>query len=718
MSRKRRGFMLGLVLLGVVAGIQLLDPAPLKSFRLGVFDQFQRLSPRPYTPAPVRIIAIDDRSLAELGQWPWPRVVLARLVQRLHELGAAAIVFDAVFAEPDRSSPNRMLERLHDFDIPPELTRRLRQLPDHDQLFAEAIAEAPVVLGFAGTDRARQRRPRLLAGIATAGSNPRGFLKEIPGAIGNLPMLESAAAGQGSFALDQGEGGIVRQVPLLQNIGGTLYPSLALEALRVAQQASTIVLRANDASGAVQLDRASGLQAIRVGALEIPVNADGHIWMHYTGAVTERRVSASDILTQSSPRRAEMIEGHIVLVGATAAGLKDLRATPVTNFQAGVGIHAQAIEQMLLGWHLERPAWAKGAEVSALLIAGALLLWLLSRLGALWSAMAGLLAISAGIGWSWFAFTEHRLLVDPVYPALAVVVVYLTTSSMGYLRAEREKRWVRQAFSSFLSPALVDQLVASPDRLRLGGESRDMTFLFTDIADFTSFTEASDPGQLVDTLNRYLDRMCAIIMDHGGTIDKVVGDGIHAIFNAPLDQPDHPAQAVACALALDAEARNFSAGHTKPERNLGPTRVGINTGTAIVGNFGGRRRFDYTAHGDAVNTAARLESVNRQLGTRVCVAAATVERCPDQAFRPVGELVLKGLSGVVATFIPVTDKDSRTALHRNYRQFYQHLKDGEPGLRVEAEALHRQYPDDPLITLHARRLRRGESGTRIVLPEK
>lgn len=714
----RRMMLIGLVLLAAVVALRAFDPPLLKTLRLNVFDQFQRLSPRPYTPAPVRIVDIDDRSLARLAQWPWPRTLLAQLVSRLNELGAAAIAFDIVFAEPDRSSPRNVLERLTEYEVAPELKQHLAELPDHDQLFADAIAAAPVVLGFAGTYRAHERHPELLAGMAYAGTVPRRLLQEIPGAIVNLPVLEANASGQGSFALGEAGGGVMRRMPLLQNINGKVYPSLGLEALRVAQRASTIVVRASDASGEVRVGDAVNLQAIRVGQLEIPVTADGRIWMHYTGFVPERSVSAVDILNKPAVELKNLVNGQIVLIGTSAAGLKDQRATPVMDFQAGVSIHAQALEQILLGWHLERPGWAKGAELLALVLVGMLLLLLLSRVGPLWSAVVGLLAVSGGVAASWIAFTEYHMLIDPVYPSLSTLAVYLAVSSMGYLRAERGKRQVRNAFSSFLAPALVDQLVESPDKLRLGGESREMTFLFTDIAGFTSFTEASTPERLVTILNDYLDRMSEIVMDHGGTIDKIVGDAIHAIFNAPLNQSDHAARAVACALEMDKAGEEFVARHSTAELAAGKTRIGVNTGSAIVGNFGGNRRFDYTAHGDAINTAARLESVNKHLGTRVCVASSTADQCPDQAFRPIGELVLKGKTQEVVAYIPIAQAQAQEPLYESYCHFYERLRTGEPGLSEEVEALHQRFPDDPLIKLHFERLSRGETGVKIVMSEK
>jgi len=710
--------LLSILLLLAVVLLRLLDPPLLGIARQSVFDYYQQLHPRPYEPAAVRVIDIDDASLEQLGQWPWPRSRLATLVQRLQALGAAAVVFDMVFSEPDRTSPKHYLEQLPLGELDAELRQRIATLPDHDRQLAEAIARAPVVLGFPGTEEAVSRKPRLLAGIAHAGSDPTPFVDHVAGAVPNLPELEEQASGQGSFALGKGDGAMVRRVPLLQSVAGDLYPTLGIEALRVAQGASTLVIRTSDASGELQIGEKIGLQTIRVGAMEIPVTDDGHIWIHFTERAPQRSLSAMDLLEGPDAALVELIQGHIVLIGTSAAGLKDLRPTPLEPFEAGVTIHAQAIEQMILGHYLARPDWAKGAEVLLLVLTGTLLLLLLPRIGAVWSMLVGLGTAAAAVTGSWIAFVDYRLLLDPLYPSLAAIAVYLGVSFYGRLRAERDKRHVRDAFSTYLAPALVDRLVDSPEALSLGGESREMTFLFTDIAGFTSFTERSRPEQLVEQLNLYLDRMCAVVMEHGGTIDKIVGDAIHAIFNAPLDQPDHAARAVACALELDRVANEFVQSHSTAEQRFGITRIGVNTGPAIVGNFGGKRRFDYTAHGDAINTAARLESVNKHLGTHVCVSATTAAQSPDQTFRPIAVLVLKGKTQGVETFVPVPLDQLDDELIRAWPACYEKLRKEEEDALEALQELHRLFPDDPLVRLHMKRLEQGENGVTIIMGEK
>ena len=291
-------------------------------------------------------------------------------------------------------------------------------------------------------------------------------------------------------------------------------------------------------------------------------------------------------------------------------------------------------------------------------------------------------------------------------------IVLVGTSAIGL--ADLRPNPLR-AFGQYLSPRLVDALARDPDRLRLGGEERELTFMFTDFEGFTAFTERVRPNLLVSTLNRYLDGVCAVALDHGATIDKIVGDAVHLMFNAPIDQPDHPACAVRCALAIDAFAQNFvrDAGG-----GLGTTRIGINTGRAVVGNFGGQRRFDYTAHGDAINTAARLEAANKQLGTRICVSRATVDALgegSDFRFRPIGRLSLKGKALPVDVFAPAEAGAAETRLADRYSDAFAQLSRGGDDGPAAVLSLLALYPDDPLLQFHAGRIAKGVRGTEVPL---
>jgi adenylate cyclase len=276
-----------------------------------------------------------------------------------------------------------------------------------------------------------------------------------------------------------------------------------------------------------------------------------------------------------------------------------------------------------------------------------------------------------------------------------------------------EAERVRTNLSRFFSPNLAYQLVNNPEELEVGSERKDLTFLFTDVTEFTALVENSEPALIVTLLNEYLDEMTNIVFDHGGTIDKVVGDAIHAIFGAPQPQPDHARRAVQCALDMDAFATEFMKKKQAEGIALGPTRIGVNSGAAMVGNFGGETLFDYTAHGEAINIAARLETANKVLGTRICVSGETVSRIRDFHGRPVGALMLRGKTDAVEVFEPLPADDG-SALEA-YSGAYQCLAAGEPGAVAAFEALAETAPDDPLVVLHLGRLRAGETGTTLDL---
>ena len=684
-----------------------------------VFDVYQQLSPRIYEPAPVRVIDIDEKSLEQLGQWPWPRTLLSQLVDRLNSLGAVSILFDMVFAEPDRLSPGKLLNYLPSELINDELRVELHSLPSNDKIFAEAIRSSPVVLGFGSTTFQRETRPLRKTGISFAGTDPAKLLSPLPGATANLPLLEEAASGVGSFAIGASEGAIVRRMPLLFNFYGQIYPSLSLEGLRVAQGASTIIIRASDASGELAIGTPRSLQDLRVGNVEIPLTKDGHIWLHYTEPEPSRTISATRVLDlKDDEQLINQINGQIVLIGTSAVGLSDLRATPLSPFVPGVIVHAQALEQMILNQHIQRPDWADGAEITALVLICLLIIFLLQKFNPLGSAVFGIIIGSLITLGSWFAFTRAQLLLDPIYPLLAALTVYLVVTLVNFFQTERERVEIKHAFNTYLAPSVVQRLMDDPDRLTLGGETRKLSFIFTDIADFTTFSENFEAEDLVSLLNEYLDGMCNIVIAHKGTIDKFIGDALFTVFNAPLTQEVHAERAVSCALALDKFCIEFANRQRENGIHFGNTRIGVNTGIAIVGNFGGSARFDYTAIGDAVNTAARLEGMNKYLGTRICVASSTVELCHNQQFRPVAEVVLKGKTYAVATFEPIDPESISAELLHDYPLAYEELRASPGNNNSQMLSLFKKYPDDPLLKFHVSRIQNGQTGVRLEMSTK
>ncbi len=639
--KRLAGLAAPLLLLACVAGFRALDPPVLRDLRAQIFDGYQRLAPRPWNDAGIRIVDIDEESLARFGQWPWPRPLVASLAERLTQAGAAAIAFDMVFAEPDRTSPSAVLPLWAGTSGDPALAALAARLPDHDALFAQALGATPSVLGFVLSDGAAPATPPAAKwGVVFAGPDASAFLPAHRGAVRNLPLLEAAAPGLGSFTTGFDAAGIVRRVPVMARLKRedgiahrAIYPSLAAEALRVAQDASTYVIRAAGASGQGAFGAQTGIIDIRIGAFVARTDAAGNVLLYDTGPVPQRVVPAWRVLAGEMP--ADAFDGRIAFVGTSAAGLKDLRATPLNPVAAGVELHAQIAEQIVDGVFLERPDWADGFEFAALVALGTALVFLLASTGAATGAVVLVLALVAAFAGSWYAFAAHRMLFDPVYPALAAVALYMVQTLIGFLRSESERRQVRGAFGRYLAPALVEQLARDPQKLALGGEMKPITLMFMDIRGFTPISEQFDAHGLTRFLNRFLTRMTACVLESGGTVDKYMGDAIMAFWNAPMDVADHPKKALAAALAMLAGARAFDAEWRAERGREGlahvPVKIGIglNTGICCVGNMGAEQRFDYSAIGDDVNLCSRLEGQSKAYGLTLLIAEATAEACAD-----------------------------------------------------------------------------------------
>jgi adenylate cyclase len=702
-------------LVGLFAVLSLLAarglfPDPFERARLFVFDSLQRLAPWETPPAGVTIVDIDDQSLKRVGQWPWSRSTLAQLVRNLQDLGAKAIAFDVVFAEPDRTSPALLAAQWErSFGWRPGADASIA-LPDYDRELAAAFARGRVVTGFGLLAEANGASPTIAASLATIGGDPAATVKNFRGAIPNLPALESAAAGNGSFTFAAGRDEIIRRMPMLSAFDGKLAPALALEALRVAEDEDTIGVRVEHNGGPA--GPATGY-TVRVGAYEAPLDLDGSFILHHGAGPARGALPAWRVLDPD--QRANLageIDGDIVLIGTSAVGLSDRRATPLNPLEPGVNLHARAIEQILAHHFLTRPAWASGAEfvASGLLSAALVILATYAALRIAVLAMAACLALLVGAtGW---AFSAEGLLLDPSLVALTTMCGGIAASFARYFIVERDAALLRSAFTHYLAPALVQALARDPGRLKLGGEQREMTFLFTDLEGFTHLTETTAPETLVGLLNAYLDGLCRVAMEHGGTVDKIVGDAVHVMFNAPLDQADHAERGVRCALAIDAFALGYVVEQRARGVAFGVTRIGVNTGVAVVGNFGGGRRFDYTAHGDAINTAARLEAANKTLGTRICVARATADKVSGVVFLPIGTLMLKGKAQGVDVVTPLGEAGEES-WSLVYRDAFARLSDGDDAGLAALVALHERHPDNPILALHARRIRAGERSVRM-----
>jgi adenylate cyclase len=698
---KRRGRLSSWLSCGVALllcmALLVLAPLPLQKLHNAVFDQFQRWQPRVYNEAPVRIIDLDEASLARLGQWPWPRNRVAELVDKLREAGTAAIVFDVLFAEPDRTSPALLLQ---DQGLDDALLSQLQALPDHDSQLATALASSNVVLGFA-TERhaAGNGLPLGRYGLVASEPSPLPFLPHYAGAVRALPILEQAAVGNGALTFEPDTDGVVRKVPLLVALGDEARPSLVAEALRVAQRSPLYRVYTGEA----------GVERIDIGRVQIPTNRRGELWVHFSVPQAARSISAWQVLAGQAPAG---LQGSIALIGTSAQGLQDLRFSPLGGIIPGVEVHAQALEQVLSGDYLQRPGWARAVEALALVLGGLLVCVLALRLRALLAAGLTLLLIALFNGLGWHAFSDQRLLLDLFTPSLGLVLLYSVASISHHVASEREQRWVREAFSRYVSPNLVKHLVDNPGQLTLGGQRQVCSFVFTDLTGFTEMMERQSPEAVVSLLNDYLEQVIGIAFRHDGTLDRIVGDAVAIMFSAPLPQADHAQRALNCALEIDRFAQGYVAQLQASGIAFGQTRIGVHSGEVVVGNFGGSTIFDYRALGDPVNTTSRLESLNQHVGTRVCVSATIARSNPQVPMRGVGKVQLKGKSAAVEVFEPLE------ALDDAYDAAYLLLMANDPGALAAFAVLHEQRPEDGLVRFHWQRLQAGEQGDAFVMSRK
>ena len=626
---KRRFGYARLLCIGLLIGfaaLRVADPPPIEEFRVRTFDTFQVIDPRVKTARPVRIVNIDEQSLAKFGQWPWPRTRVADLVTNLTKLGAVAIAFDIMFAEPDRLNPAAAADTIRNLDE--ETRAKLRALPSNDDVLADAIRQSRVVLGETGLPYvvAELNKDLPLTGLAMLGEDPQRFMLDFPGLLRSTPVLETAAAGRGLLTIWTERDGIVRRVPVIMQAQGTTMPSLSFEMLRVATGTDTIFIKSN----------AAGIQSVAVKGLAVPTDRNGQLWVHFARNDPSIYVSAVDVLEGKVDP--DVIAGRLVLIGTSAAGLLDVKTTPVSPVMPGVEIHAQVLEAALTGQLLSQPPWGVLAEFLSAMILGVAIIWFAPMFGPKSLVAVGAFFATLLVGTSWYYYSQHRLLIDATYPLLSTTAIYLTLIFFSFVREQTQRRQIRSAFGQYLSPALVEQLAQAPERLVLGGEEREMTVMFSDMRGFTSISETyrHDPQGLTALMNRFLTPLTNAILDRKGTIDKYMGDAIMAFWNAPLDDKEHQINACEAALdmleqvdALNKEREEEAEEEGRPfiPLNVG---VGLNTGTCVVGNMGSDLRFDYSVFGDSVNLASRLEGQSKEYGFPIIVGSNTALAAKDR----------------------------------------------------------------------------------------
>ncbi len=515
--RLRRAFSLDrLIGLAVLAGFLVLyvvNPYPVEYLRLKTFDYYQQLKPREIPPPPkqlrdlrdirVAIADLDEESLAEVGQWPWPRDIVGQMVMNLFKMGALLVAFDVVFPEPDRMNPPAIADAIVGLDD--ETKKKLKKIPGNDAKFANVIKRTRVVLGQAAYWDVREieappPKKKSVAIVAPKGVKAIRFVPGFPELVRNIPIIEDASAGHGIFSLLPEPDGIVRRVPTFFRNGESLYPALSLEMLRVISNRKTLLLKAD----------VTGIKTIGVAprkffppkGLTITTDRQGRVWPYFSKQDHSKYIRAMDILAGTADP--SKIKGRMILVGTSAVGLLDIRATPVERVIPGVEVHAQFIEALLTNQQLTRPNYIDAAEMSLILLGGLLMIILVPWVGARWTVLI-MLAVAGGAGGtSWYMFTEHLMLFDAGYAVISILVLYTLLTYTGYAKEEKQRREVRNAFAHYLAPAMVEKLAEDPSQLSLGGDKREMTLLFCDVRGFTTISEQFDAVGLTSLINKLL----------------------------------------------------------------------------------------------------------------------------------------------------------------------------------------------------------------------
>jgi adenylate cyclase len=657
----------GIAAIGALLAIDLLAPASLRDgvreFAFDLVLDAEHWRPVADRPQSVRVVVvdIDRRSLEAVGPWPWPRATIAALLEAIAAAKPAVAAIDILFAEQEPRCATTLGRGREGESSRCEVAALAAKQAEDDRLLAGAARQSPLVVGFVLDPEGSASLPQVP--IVTRGSPRLRELWSAAGAIAPSRLLAESAAGIGALSLPATDDGVVRAAPLLVGVGGHLLPGLALETLRVARGASAYLLQA----APLRLAMAD---------VRIPLAPDGLLRLLPVAPEQHaaRTVSARDVLEYKIEH--ERLAGAVVLVGGSAPELGGLRVTASDPLTPSVQIQADVVSQIDAG-RFPRPIdRARATQLLLILVLGLAALAagiaLPPVIGALVVAAMMLLSFAGAV----VAAMMTDRLVDPLTPSLAAAQVFAIASVASFAVTRRREARVRRRFEQHLAPAVVERILAQPGLVKLGAERREVTALFTDLEGFTAMTHRTDPEQLVAVLDLYFDGITARIVEHGGMVDKIVGDAVHAIFNAPVDLDEHPRRAVECAVAIRAWAAAYRALPAPAAIGFGRTRIGIETGQAVVGDVGLSSKLDYTAHGDAVNAAARLEAANKEFGSAICVGPTAAARCPSEIFRPLGTIAVRGRTDPMAVFEP-WPIDAPVDWRERYLQAFE-LRDRDP----------------------------------------
>ena len=604
-----------LIIFLALISIRIYDPALVEQIRLNTFDQYIKSQPDKKSEN-VILISIGEKSLESLGQFPFPRHVYAQIISDLRNANAGIIGFTFMFPEEDRFGG--------------------------DEVFASWIKDNGIVLSQDADSTGRSELAPYVGTAIKGIGDPYEFVYEYDGLVTNIPMLEEQAWGVGLANAAQEVDNITRRIPLLSQVNNRLYPSFALEILRVMQDKKSYTMNVED----------YGIVDVMIPPYEpIKTNANGTIWLN-------TNYTYSEIIYQSKSPLPDL-GGKTVLVGLSAKGLSPQIPTPQGLFYPHQ-LQASTLQTLIDGSSISRPVWANSLEI-ALIALGSILIVLGIYYLPIFAGAAVFAVVAAGSSYgAWYVWNEFQILLDLSAPLLIYILLLTSASFNNFYKQFVLRQQIKKQFGTYLSPDMVNQLQKNPDLLKLGGERREMTFLFMDICGFTPISEHyknnDDPEGLVELINEFLDKMTKIILSNGGTIDKYMGDCIMAFWNAPLPCSNHAEMAVKSAIEIENETNALK--RIYKDRNLPDINVGtgINTGTCIVGNMGSESRFDYSVIGDAVNLAARLEATaarNEYLNYKTIISSFTAEQLPTgYIVKEIGKINVKGKDEKITIYSP------------------------------------------------------------------
>lgn len=640
-----------------------------KRLQFLVFDYYNKILPREKPQDQnVVIIDIDENSLRQIGQWPWPRNTVSELILNLKQLGAKSVGFDMVFAEEDRTSPHKISMSLPKDDAYEQARGILNHLPNHDQIFAESIVQAGnIVTGFTSAEAHETRRiPYQPVPPTFLLKDKKKLFDEVYHARGlatNMPDFSKSAAGNGHFMVVPEKDGIIRQVPLFayynppqfDQSSQILYPLLALETLRVSvNPKARMIIKEKKNKGIFDLK-----YELKIGKNIIPVKENGRLWAYFRKMGKQEYVPAHFILhKENHDEIKDRIKDKIILIGTSAEGLRDIRSTPLQSFVAGVEVHANIIEQVLQGEFLKRPNFIKGMEALILAGVGLTLIIFSAFSSILWVSVISALSIAGFFYGSWLGFTQYGVLTDPVYQAISLFLLFVIASFFEYMRSELDRRQVKMAFGHYISPVFMEELAKNPDKLKLGGEVKELSVMFTDIRSFTKISEKLEPKELIELMNDFLTPMSNLVMESRGTIDKYMGDAMMAFWNAPLDDENHAQAACETALSMNKALEPINARLKGAGKDIHlEAGIGINTGLCSVGNMGSKQRFAYSALGDAVNLASRLEGQTKEYGVSTLIGEDSYKEISNIATLELDLIQVIGREQPVRIYTLIGDKN-------------------------------------------------------------